>query len=58
MKNIVRWTVGDVSEEGLECLKRSACNFIKFYKNQFEYFICLKPITTLIIEFEIFKLSY
>jgi hypothetical protein len=44
MKNIVRWTVGNVSEEGLECLERSAINFINFYKDQFDYFICFNNI--------------
>lgn len=40
MKNIVRWTIGNVSNEGMECLKRSVCNFVQLYKNEFRYFIC------------------
>ena len=44
MKNIVRWTIGNVSEEGFECLRRSVSNFLNFYKDQFQYFICYNNI--------------
>jgi hypothetical protein len=40
MKPIVRWTFGDPkNEQSYECLKLSILNFIKIYKNDFNYFI-------------------
>lgn len=44
MKNIVRWTIGNVSSEGFECLEKSVSNFIKLYGDQFDYFICYNNI--------------
>jgi hypothetical protein len=39
-KKIVRWTIGNVSDEGVECLRLSVSNFIKFYDYQYDYYIC------------------
>lgn len=44
MKPIVRWTIGEVSYEGVLCLEASICNFINLYKNQFRYFLCYNNI--------------
>ena len=44
MKNIVRWTIGNCSEEGVECLRESICKFIEIYNDQFDYFICYNNI--------------
>jgi len=41
MKTIIRWTIGDVSDQGLECLNLSIKNMTDFYGyNDFYYFIC------------------
>lgn len=35
---IVRWTIGESTNDGLECLKLSICSFLKFYSA--DVFIC------------------
>lgn len=40
-KTIVRWTVGNVSEQGIQCLKLSVKNVINLYgRDGFRYFVC------------------
>lgn len=40
-KTIVRWTVGDVSDQGLACLRLSVRKFIEIYgREHFRYFVC------------------
>ena len=43
-KPILRWTIGQVSTEGMECLKISVDNIVKLYKNNFQLFICYNNI--------------
>jgi hypothetical protein len=43
-KPILRWTIGQVSTEGMECLKISVHNIVKLYKDQFQLFICYNNI--------------
>lgn len=40
MKPIIRWTIGNVSNYGIDCLQASVSSFLKLYKNNFDYFIC------------------
>lgn len=40
MKPIVRWTVGPVSREGMQCLRDSISYFKSLYKDRFDYAIC------------------
>lgn len=51
MKPIVRWTIGDVSSEGLLCLESSVVNFINLYKKKFDYYICYNNIEINNLEF-------
>ena len=44
LKPIVRWTIGDVSENGFICLEHSIRNFIKNYENKFNYYVCYNTI--------------
>lgn len=44
LKPIVRWTIGDVSENGFICLEHSIKNFIKNYENKFDYYVCYNTI--------------
>jgi len=40
-KTIVRWTVGDVSEQGFACLRLSVNKIIEMYgHDEFRYFVC------------------
>jgi hypothetical protein len=40
MKKIIRWTIGDCSKEGIDCLKKSVKNIVNFYKEKFDYYVC------------------
>lgn len=44
MKPIVRWTIGNVSKNGIISLKYSIKKFINLYGNNFEYFLCYNNI--------------
>lgn len=44
MKPIVRWTVGEVSQLGIECLNLSIEKFINLYGNLFDYYVCYNNI--------------
>jgi hypothetical protein len=44
VKPIIRWTIGDVSKNGFICLESSIKNFIKNYKNKFDYYVCYNTI--------------
>lgn len=39
-KPILRWTVGNVSDEGIECLKLSIKWICKIYGDTFDYYLC------------------
>jgi hypothetical protein len=39
-KPIIRWTIGNVSKEGIDCLKLCVNKIKKFYGEEFDYFIC------------------
>lgn len=43
-KSIIRWTIGNTSKSGLECLKFSIKKFIYFYKENFDYYVCYNNI--------------
>lgn len=43
-KPIIRWTVGQVSKNGLDCLKLCFNKFAKFYKDEFRYFLCFNDV--------------
>ena len=38
-KPILRWTIGKVSKEGMQCLMLSVDSMMNLYHNQFEYFV-------------------
>lgn len=41
MKTIIRWTVGDVSDQGFDCLRHSIKRIVDMYGSKdFEYFVC------------------
>lgn len=40
MKNVFRWTIGNTSKEGLECLRISIKTLTKIYKDRFDYYVC------------------
>jgi hypothetical protein len=44
MKNIIRWTIGNTSKQGLNCLKTSIKNIIKLYEKEFKYYLCYNNI--------------
>jgi hypothetical protein len=41
---IIRWTIGNVSKEGMDCLKLSCRRITTFYGKEFDYFICYNQI--------------
>jgi len=43
-KPILRWTIGKVSKEGMQCLMLSVDSMMNLYHNQFEYFVCYNNI--------------
>ena len=43
-KPIIRWTIGNASKEGIDCLKFSVKNIVRIYKKEFDYFICFNKI--------------
>lgn len=44
-KTIIRWTIGDVSRQGFDCLKKSVSKMIEMYgTSDFEYFVCYNGI--------------
>ena len=46
MKTIIRWTLGDVSDQGFACLRHSVRRIIDMYgSKEFEYFICYNGIS-------------
>lgn len=44
IKPIVRWTIGNVSNQGFKCLKHSIDNFIRLYGDKFDYYVCYNNI--------------
>lgn len=50
MKPIIRWTIGDVSEQGFNALNISIRNWKKLYEDQFDIFVCYNNISIKKIE--------
>lgn len=49
MKPIFRWTIGNTSNIGFECLKTSIRSMLKLYKDRFDYFICFNNVNVQIL---------
>lgn len=40
MKPVLRWTIGDVSNIGFQIFEESIKTVLKFYENNFDYYVC------------------
>lgn len=41
---IIKWTIGNVSDKGFSCLKKSIQSFVNVYGDNFEFFVCYNNI--------------